>query len=132
MAENTQNDGVKNFMSDIRYKLMLRAQAELEMTQSVVDGDNPWGCTAAELTSWKAYRKAWCDLARSDLSSVSIVMQNDMMLGGIDVPEVPDGWDFIVRAEDDLPPVLTRTNIDGYDPDSEVQASQTQDQSGVA
>ena len=125
MAENTQNDGVKNFMSDIRYKLMLRAQAELEMTQSVVDGDNPWGCTAAKLTSW-------CDLARSDLSSVSIVMQNDMMLGGIDVPEVPDGWDFIVRAEDDLPPVLTRTNIDGYDPDTEVQESQTQDQSGVA
>jgi hypothetical protein len=131
MAEDTQSDG-KNFMSDIRYKIMLRAQAELEMTQSIVDSDNPWECTAAELTAWKAYRKSWTAIAKSDLADVHIVMQNDMMLGGIDIPELPDGWDFIVRSDDDLPPVLTRKNVDGYLPESEDQASVTQDQSGVS
>jgi len=104
----------KNFMSDIRYKIFLRARAEIEMTQQLVDPDNPWGCTAAELTAWKAYRKAWADLAQSDLSGTHIVTQNDMMLGGIDIPVIPEGWDFIVRTEDDLPPLLVRKTLDGY------------------
>jgi hypothetical protein len=105
----------KNFMSDIRYKLMLRAQAEIQMTQALVDPDNPWNLTSAELAAWKTYRKAWADLAQSDLSTVSIVVQNDMMLGGIDIPDIPEGWDFVVRTEDDLPPVLLRKSVDGYE-----------------
>ena len=48
------------------------------------------------------------------------------------IPDIPDGWDFIVRSDDDLPPVLTRTNVDGYDPSAEDQESQTQNQSGVS
>ena len=104
----------KNFMSDIRYKLFLRAHAEIQMTAHLLDSDNPWECTEAELTAWKAYRKAWADLAQSDLSTVEIVTQNDMMLGGIDTPDIPDGWDFVVRTEDDLPPLLVRTDMPGY------------------
>ena len=128
---DTQTDG-KNFMSDIRYKLWLRAQAELEMTQAIVDPDNPWECTAAELTAWKKYRKDWCKIAKGDLSKVEIVMQNDMMLGGIDIPQIPDGWDFIVRNTDDLPPVLTRTDVDGYLPDTEQVKSGSEATSGVS
>ena len=37
-----------------------------------------------------------------------------MMLGGIDTPDIPDGWDFVVRTEDDLPPLLVRTDMPGY------------------
>ena len=54
------------------------------------------------------------------------------MLGGIDIPQIPDGWDFIVRNTDDLPPVLTRTDVDGYLPDTEQVKSGSEATSGVS
>jgi len=108
--------GAFNTFSDMRYKLMLRYIAELELTQSTQAPDNPRGLTAAEITAFKAYRKAWHDIAHGDLAGVRTNEFAEMMLQGIEFPEFPEGWRVTTRSVGDLPPILCKTDhLDVYD-----------------
>ena len=100
-----------NALSDIRYKLFLRMQGELELTALTQAPDNPLELTAAEITKFAEYRSAWYDIATGDISELKINLTAETMVAGIPYPGLPDGWSFVTRNEGDLPPVLARNSI---------------------
>jgi len=100
-----------NALSDIRYKLMIRMQGELEISALTQAPDNPLELTAAEIAEWKAYRKAWYDIATGDISAMHINLTAETMVTGIDYPSLPTGWAFVTRNQSDLPPVLCRQSV---------------------
>ena len=105
-----------NTMSDIKYKISLRARAEWELTQFTQQPDNPAGLTSADVTAFAEYRKAWKDLMDGDMSQYSIDASAEMLIKGITIPEIPEGWQVMVRVAGDLPPILVRTDwCDLYD-----------------
>ena len=107
----------KNALSDIRYKLIIRAKGELSITDNVVAEDNPLNCTAAELAAFKAYRKAWVDIAFGDISNIIIDLRSEMLMNGFDHPVFPEGWCILNRKEQDLPGILVRmSTLDCIDP----------------
>ena len=105
-----------NSMTDIKYKITLRARAEWELTQFTTMADNPAGLTSAEVTAFTTYRKAWKTLMDGDMSAYKIDSSAEMLISGITIPEYPDGWSIMLRVAGDLPPILARdTWMDQYD-----------------
>ena len=105
-----------NALTDIRYKLILRCQGELGITDSAVAPDNPFNLTAAEKTAFLAYRQAWVDIAFGDISDVYTDLYAESLLAGFDHPEIPAGWCIISRSVGDLPAVLVRiSELDSTD-----------------
>ena len=106
-----------NSISDIKYKCILRARAEWELTDFAVAPDNPAKLTDAEIASFKTSRAAWTALyERSD--EFTIDRNSEMMITGFaDLkPDFPAGWDVVCRAVGDLPPqVCRKSELDIYD-----------------
>ena len=106
-----------NSLTDIKYKIILRARAEWELTQFTVMPDNPSGLTSAEVTAFKAYRAAWQTLIDGDMSAYKIDSSAEMLISGITIPTYPDGWSICLRVAGDLPPILCRDAwMNLYDP----------------
>jgi len=106
----------KNALSDIRYKLIVRAKGELSITDKCVWSDNPYNLTASELSAFKAYRKAWVDIAFGDISKIVIDLRSEMLLNGFDHPVFPEGWCIINRSDMNLPGLLVRmSDLDHID-----------------
>jgi len=97
-----------NSLTDIKYKIILRARAEWELTQFTVMADNPAGLTSAEIAAFTTYRAAWKTLMDGDMSAYSIDSSAEMLIAGITIPEYPDGWSICLRSAGDLPPILVR------------------------
>jgi len=105
-----------NSFTDIRYKLQLRGLAELETTAFTVAADNPRELTDAEVTAFKAYRKAWNDLMKGSIDGIQVNPTAEMLLSNFEMPTLPDGWVMMTRAVGDLPPILARVSeYDCYD-----------------
>lgn len=105
-----------NALTDVRYKLILRAKGELSITDSFIASDNPFNLTAAELTAFKAYRKAWMDIAFGNVDEVYTDLHSENMLAGFTHPDIPDGWCLISRSVGDLPAVCVRiSELDSID-----------------
>jgi len=103
-------------MTDIKYKIALRARAEWELTQFTQMPDNPAGLTASEISAFAAYRKAWKDILDGDMSKYKIDITAEMLISGLEIPDFPDGWQIMLRVAGDLPPILVRTDwCDNYD-----------------
>ena len=81
MADTPEN----NSLTDIRYKLLLRMMGELELTDSLVAADNPYELEASVIDEFKAYRKAWTDLAFGSLEGIHIDYNSEMLLAGINL-----------------------------------------------
>ncbi len=112
MADTPEN----NSLTDIRYKLLLRMMGELELTDSLVAADNPYELEASVIDEFKAYRKAWTDLAFGSLEGIHIDYNSEMLLAGINMPALPDGWLVMTRSVGDLPPILVHSSrFDTYD-----------------
>jgi hypothetical protein len=109
MAEN-------NSITDIRYKLLLRMMGELELTDSLVAPDNPYDLEASVIAEFEAYRKAWVEIAFGSLEGIHIDYNSEMLLAGITMPVLPDGWLVMTRSVGDLPPILVhQSHFDSYD-----------------
>ena len=107
-----------NSISDIKYKCILRARAEWELTDFAVAPDNPAKLTADEIASFKTYRAAWTALI-DKADEMSIDRNSEMMITGFaDLkPDFPAGWDVVCRSVGDLPPMVVRkSELDIYDP----------------
>ena len=100
-----------NALSDLRYKLFLRMQGELDLTNLTQAPDNPLELTAAEKTAFAEYRSAWYDIATGDISALKLNLTAETMVAGIPYPDLPTGWSFVTRNEGDLPPVLARQSV---------------------
>ena len=109
-------DPANNSLTDVKYKLILRARAECEISAFTVADGNPAGLTAADIAAWKVYRKAWNDIAKGNLDNIKIDVAAEMLVTGFDRPEMPDGWITMTRAMGDLPPILVQeSELDLYD-----------------
>ena len=98
MAEN-------NSITDIRYKLLLRMMGELELTDSLVAPDNPYDLEASVIAEFEAYRKAWVEIAFGSLEGIHIDYNSEMLLAGITMPVLPDGWfSFLFEESQRLEP----------------------------
>jgi len=105
-----------NSITDIRYKLLLRMIGELQLTDSLVAVDNPYGLEADVVAELVAYRKAWTDIAFGSLEGIYIDYNSEMLLAGITMPKLPDGWTVMTRSVGDLPPILVHSShFDSYD-----------------
>lgn len=106
-----------NSMSDIKYKCLLRAHAEWQLTDFAVAPDNPAKLTDAEIQAFKDYRAAWKTIYDGH-GDYEIDRNAEMMIKGFGdlKPDFPAGWDVVCRAVGDLPPMVVRkSELDVYD-----------------
>ncbi len=108
-----------NSITDIRYKLLMRMIGELELTRDLVSDDNPYQLSSSEVDEFKAFRKAWVDVAHGDISGIHIDYNSEMLLrppAGTNWPAYPTGWYVMTRSVGDLPPILVHEDrFDTYD-----------------
>jgi hypothetical protein len=115
-----------NSITDIRYKLILRMIGELELTNSLIAADNPYGLEADIVAELVAYRKAWTDIAFGSLEGIYIDYNSEMLLAGITMPKLPTGWTVMTRSVGDLPPILVHSSrFDSYDSSHDTSISVT-------
>ena len=107
-----------NSLTDVKYKVLLRARAEWDLTQFTQQVDNPAGLTSAEVAAFAAYRAEWQAIVDTEslAENVQIDFAAENMVVGMTVPELPEGWNVLTRAVGDLPPILIKyTDFDTYD-----------------
>jgi len=107
-----------NCLSDARYKMVLRMDAEIDKTDWTQAADNPRNLSAADVAAFAEYRAAWRVIGEDTPSDdLSIDFNAEMLVSGFTPPELPDDWCWCSRAVGDLPPILIKkTILDVYDP----------------
>ena len=107
-----------NCLSDARYKMILRMDAEIDKTDWTQAPDNPRGLSSAEVSAFAEYRAKWKEIGEdTPTDDLSIDFNAEMMVSGFTPPDLPDDWCWVSRAVGDLPPILVKKNIlDVYDP----------------
>jgi hypothetical protein len=107
-----------NSISDARYKIILRMDAEIDKTDWTQAPDNPRNLSVADVAAFAAYRRAWWLIGENIPSDdLSIDFNSEMLVSGFVPPDLPTDWVWVSRAIGDLPPILIKKNqLDTYDP----------------
>tara|TARA_B100000809_G_scaffold188607_1_gene186986 strand:- start:233 stop:631 length:399 start_codon:yes stop_codon:yes gene_type:complete len=128
-----------NSITDIRYKLILRMIGELELTNTLIAADNPYGLEASVIAEFEAYRTEWHNIAFGSLEGIYIDYNSEMLLGRAgqadkshEWPALPDGWVVMTRSVGDLPPILVhKSHFDSYDSSMDTSLTPTGVLSGL-
>ena len=110
-------DEANNCLTDARYKIILRMDAEIDKTDWTQSPDNPRNISAADITAFAVYRRAWWDIGENiSADDLKIDFNAEMLVSGFTPPELPTDWVWVSRAVGDLPPILVnKSTLDSYD-----------------
>lgn len=100
----------------VLHLLLHIARCEMKISRAFIADDNPWGLSETDIANWKAYRKAWVDIATGPKKHINFTGTGEDIVG-VDRPDNPEGWLIIMRQIGEIPPLACRvSDLDIYDP----------------